>query len=137
MIAAPGLLLQAIGFAWVAFEASVDASYVELVLGLLVAGVGVSMGLPTLPTEVLNAVEPDQLGTASGINSSLQRFGTVFGLAIVGAVFAAHGSLATPATITGGFRPAVAVAAALALLGDQRARPGRPGARAGGRPPPP
>jgi hypothetical protein len=41
----------------------------------------------------------------------------VFGIAICAAVFAAHGSYASPATFTSGFGPAVGTAAGLALLG--------------------
>src|SRR5690242_12525513 len=53
-----GLTLQALGFGWVALKASTGVSYLELVLALLVAGVGISMALPTVPTAVLNAVDP-------------------------------------------------------------------------------
>jgi hypothetical protein len=58
-----------------------------------------------------------QMGTASGTNSMLQRFGAVFGVAIASAVFSAYGRIGTAATFTDGFRPAVMVAAVLALLG--------------------
>jgi hypothetical protein len=41
----------------------------------------------------------------------------VFGIAIVTAVFNTHGSLAGPAAVTSGYRPALAVAAGLSVLG--------------------
>jgi hypothetical protein len=44
----------------------------------------------------------------------MQRFGAVF--AIASAVFAAYGHLGTPASVTDGFRPALAACAAFALL---------------------
>lgn len=47
----------------------------------------------------------------------LQRFGAVFGVAVASAVFSAYGGLGSPAAFTDGFRPAVMVAGALALLG--------------------
>ena len=102
-----GLALQALGFAWVAARGSQHTSWVELVLALLVAGVGISMALPTVPTAVLNAVPATQLGKASGINYMAQRFGSVFAVAIGSAVFAAHGHLGNPAAVTAGFRPAL------------------------------
>ena len=74
------------------------------------------MALPTVPTAVLNAVAPRELGKASGINYMMQRFGAVFAIAIASAVFAAYGHLGTPASVTDGFRPAVAVAPAFSLL---------------------
>jgi EmrB/QacA subfamily drug resistance transporter len=117
-----GLALQALGFAWVAARGSLHTSWVELVLALLVAGVGISMALPTVPAAVLNAVPSTQLGKASGINYMAQRFGTVFAIAIGSAVFSAYGHLGNPASVTAGFRPALwstvvfAVLAAVAAL---------------------
>ena len=112
-----GLLLQAAGFAWVALRASPAAGHLQLVLALLVAGVGISMALPTVPTAVLSAVAPAEMGKASGISNMMQRFGAVFAVAIASSVFAAYGHLGSPASVTAGFRPALAVAAALSLLG--------------------
>jgi hypothetical protein len=74
------------------------------------------MALPTVPTAVLNAVAPDELGKASGINYMMQRFGAVFAIAVASAVFTADGHLGTPASVTEGFRPALAVCAGFALL---------------------
>jgi EmrB/QacA subfamily drug resistance transporter len=116
-VIASGLLLQATGFTWVAARASAGASSAEIVLALLVAGVGISMALPTVPTAVLNSVEPAEMGKASGISNMMQRFGAVFAIAVASSVFAAYGHLGTPASVTDGFRPAMAVAAALSLLG--------------------
>jgi EmrB/QacA subfamily drug resistance transporter len=111
-----GLALQALGFAWVAARGSLRTSWVELVIALLVAGVGISMALPTVPTAVLNAVPTTQLGKASGINYMAQRFGTVFAIAIGSAVFSAHGHLGNPAAVTAGFRPALWSTVAFAVL---------------------
>jgi EmrB/QacA subfamily drug resistance transporter len=102
-----GLTLQALGFAWVAARGSLHTSWVELVLALLVAGIGISMALPTVPTAVLSSVAETEMGKASGINFMAQRFGTVFAIAIASAVFSAHGSLGNPTTVTAGFRPAL------------------------------
>ena len=57
-----GLALQALGFAWVAARGSLHTSWVELVIALLVAGIGVSMALPTVPTAVLNSVAETEHG---------------------------------------------------------------------------
>jgi len=111
-----GLTLQALGFAWVALRGILNTSWVELVVALLVAGVGVSMALPTVPTAVLNSVTEIEMGKASGISYMSQRFGAVFAIAIASAVFSAHGSLSNPATVTAGFRPALWSAAIFAAL---------------------
>jgi EmrB/QacA subfamily drug resistance transporter len=112
-----GMLLQGAGFAMVATVASTAVGYDRLVLPLVIAGAGVSMVFATAPTAALNAVAPQDMGRASGTNSTLQRFGGAFGIAVTTAVFAAHGHLGTPASFDAGFRPALAVAAGLSLLG--------------------
>jgi EmrB/QacA subfamily drug resistance transporter len=112
-----GLALQALGFIWVAARGSLHTSWVELSIALLIAGVGLSMALPTVPTTVLDAVEPDEMGKASGVNYMAQRFGTVFALAIASAVFAAHGHLGSPASVTAGFLAALWTCAGFSVLG--------------------
>jgi EmrB/QacA subfamily drug resistance transporter len=111
-----GLTLQAIGFIWVAARGSLATSWIELTVALLVAGIGISMALPTVPTAVLSAVSPEQMGKASGINYMAQRFGAVFAIAIGSAVFSATGHLGTPASVTAGFKPALWACAAFAVL---------------------
>jgi EmrB/QacA subfamily drug resistance transporter len=113
-----GLLLQAAGLAWVALLASTGSSgYGRYVLPLIVAGVGVSMAIPSVPTAALGAVGPADIGRASGVSNTLQRFGGAFGVAVVSAVFAAHGHFGSAAAFTSGYRPAMLVSAGLSLLG--------------------
>jgi EmrB/QacA subfamily drug resistance transporter len=111
-----GLGLQAAGYAWVAARSSMGTSWMELVGALLVAGVGISMALPTVPTAVLSAVAPEEMGTASGVNYMAQRFGTVFALAIASAVFSAHGHLGSPVAVSAGFGPALWACVCFAVL---------------------
>lgn len=116
-VMAAGMLLQGVGLAWFALIATTNVGYTHLVGPLLVAGVGISMALPTTPTAALSAVPPADIGKASGANGTLQRFGGAFGVAAASAVFAANSQLGTPASFTAGFRPALAVAAGFSLLG--------------------
>jgi EmrB/QacA subfamily drug resistance transporter len=116
-VMAAGMLLQGVGLAWFALLATTSVAYTHLVGPLIVAGVGISMALPTTPTAALSAVPPADLGKASGANGSLQRFGGAFGVAAAAAVFAANGQLGAPASFTAGFRPALALAAGFSLLG--------------------
>jgi EmrB/QacA subfamily drug resistance transporter len=111
-----GLTLQAIGFIWVAARGSLGTSWIELTVALLVAGIGISMALPTVPTAVLSSVSSEEMGKASGINFMAQRFGAVFAIAIASAIFSSHGHLGTPASVTAGFRPALWACAAFAVL---------------------
>jgi Major Facilitator Superfamily len=116
-VMAAGMLLQGVGLAWFALAATTSVGYGQLVGPLLVAGVGVSMALPTTATAALSAVAPADMGKAAGANGTLQRFGGAFGIAATTAVFAANGQLGTPASFIAGFRPALALAAGLSLLG--------------------
>ena len=111
-----GLSMLAAGFVWVAWHGSLATSWIELVIALLIAGVGISMALPTVPTAVLSAVAPHEMGKASGINYMAQRFGAVFAIAIGSAVFSANGHLGSPASVTAGFRPALWACAGFAVL---------------------
>jgi EmrB/QacA subfamily drug resistance transporter len=112
-----GMVAQGAGLAWFALEATSGTGYLSLALPLALAGVGASMVLPTAPAAALGAVAPSEMGRASGANNTLQRFGSAFGIAAAAAVFGAHGHLGTPASFEAGFRPALAFAAGLSLLG--------------------
>ena len=115
-----GLLLQAVGLAWVASLASAaagSAGYGRFVIPLVIAGIGVSMAIPTVPSATLGAVPPGDVGRASGVSNTMQRFGGAFGIAVVTAVFAAHGHFGSVASFTSGYRPAMVVSAVISLLG--------------------
>jgi MFS family permease len=112
-----GLLLQAAGLAWFALIGKTGADYAQLVLPLLIAGVGVSMPFATTGTAALSAIAPRDMGKASGATNTLRQFGGAFGIAVATAVFAAHGQLGAAETFDAGFRPALAVAAGVSALG--------------------
>jgi len=113
----PGLLLQAAGFAWIVVLAGSHGGYTRYLAPLIIAGVGVSMAIPTASAAALNAVASASLGKASAIFNTLRQFGAVFGIAIGTAIFNSHGSLAGPAEVTSGYRPAMAAAAGFSVLG--------------------
>jgi EmrB/QacA subfamily drug resistance transporter len=127
-----GLVLQAAGMVWIASIADPAMDYSELIAPLIVAGVGISMAIPSAQTSVVAAVARADLGKAAGANSTMRELGGVFGIAIAVAVFAGAGSYASPAEFSDGFGPAVYVSAALGLLGAAAglALPGRRAAAA-------
>jgi EmrB/QacA subfamily drug resistance transporter len=112
-----GLLFQAIGFAWVAAEARASLPYGELVAPLILAGVGISMAIPPAQNVVMGAVQPVELGKASGTFSMMRQLGGAFGLAVAVALFSGTGSYASPEAFSSGFGPALAVSAGLSLCG--------------------
>ncbi len=113
----PGLLMQAAGFAWLVYLAAHSAGYASYVAPFVIAGVGISMAIPSVSAAGLNAVAPQALGKAAGVMNTMQQFGAVVGIAVATTVFNANGSLASPAAITSGFRPALGVSAGLSVLG--------------------
>lgn len=112
-----GMTLQGVGLIWFALLATVHVAYGDLVLPLIVAGAGISMALPVAPTVVVSAVKPLEMGKASGVNSTMQRFGAAFAIAIAAAVFASYGHIGTPSSFVSGFQPALIVVGSLSLLG--------------------
>jgi EmrB/QacA subfamily drug resistance transporter len=122
-----GLALQALGMAWVALIADANMSYTQLLAPFIVGGVGVSMAIPAAQNSVVTSVADHAIGKAAGANSMMRELGGVFGIAVAVAVFAAAGSYASPSEFVAGFTPAIAVAAALSLIGAAAglALPGR------------
>jgi len=117
VLVAGGLLLQAIGIAWIALVAAPGVPYGQLIASLFIAGCGASFSLPTTQSAVINAVRAGEIGKASGAFSMFRQLGGAFGVAILAAVFAATGSLGTAGAFSSGFASALFVAAALSLLG--------------------
>jgi hypothetical protein len=67
---------------------------------------------------VLGSVRRDQEGIASGANNAIRELGGVFGIAVLGAVFAARGGYTSGAAFVSGLSAAVWVgAAAVAVAG--------------------
>jgi YCII-related domain len=72
--------------------------------------------MPAIPGATIE-VRSAMSGLGSGVINTLQRFGAACGIALVTAVFAAHGHLGSVSSFTAGYRPAMGVSAAISLLG--------------------
>jgi EmrB/QacA subfamily drug resistance transporter len=112
-----GFAADAAGFAWLAAAVTPATSYLHLLGPLLLAGAGVGLAVPTTVSASLRAVPAPQVGLASGIGSTFQNVGGVFGVATATAVFASTGRHLTPAGFTAGLPPALAALAGLAAVG--------------------
>jgi EmrB/QacA subfamily drug resistance transporter len=117
VLVAGGLLLQAIGIAWIGLVATPGLPYTNLIVPLIIAGCGASFSLPATQNAVINAVKAGEIGKASGTFSMFRQLGGAFGVAILAAVFAVTGSLGSAQAFSSGFTSALSVAAALSLLG--------------------
>jgi EmrB/QacA subfamily drug resistance transporter len=112
-----GFALAAAGFTLLGLTVTATGSYLTIAGPLLLAGIGVGLAVPTTVSASLRAVAPQQAGLASGLGSTLQNIGGVFGVATATAVFAAAGSYLSPAGFVHGLRPALLALAILAALG--------------------
>lgn len=99
-----GLLTAAAGLAWLGFRAHY-VSFIEAEIVLILIGVGSGPQFPTTTVAVQNAVEPHNVGVATGVNSFLRALGSAVGVAIIGAVTAAAGI-----SVSEGLHPTVAEA---------------------------
>jgi EmrB/QacA subfamily drug resistance transporter len=112
-----GLLLQAIGFAWIALIATPDLAYARLVAPLIIAGAGVSLAMPAAQNAIFGAVAANEVGKASGTFNMLRFLGAAFGVALLVAVFSAAGGVGSPQAFNAGFAAAIVVSAVLSLGG--------------------
>ena len=112
-----GMALQAVGLAWLTLAVSGGAGYGGLVLPLIVSGVGLSMGFPTIAAAVTNSVPASGAGVASGINRTIAQAGGLFGVAIISVVFASSGGYGSAVSFVDGFAAAMWVAALVPVAG--------------------
>jgi MFS family permease len=112
-----GLLIQAGGTAWIASIARPGLPFSHLVVPLIVAGVGISMAIPSAQNSVVGSATLETAGKLAGINSMMRELGGVFGIAVAVAVFAGFGGYHSVTAFTNGFGPAIWVSSGLALLG--------------------
>jgi MFS family permease len=112
-----GFVLDAAGLTLLGLTVTATRGYLTTAAPLLLAGVGVGLAVPTTVSASLSAVGPQQAGLASGVGSTLQNIGGVFGVATVTAVFAGAGGYLNPGDFIHGLRPALLALAALAALG--------------------
>jgi EmrB/QacA subfamily drug resistance transporter len=107
-----GLLLQAVGFSWLAVASDHHWGYATWAGALLCAGSGATMAMPAVQSAVLGAVPPAAVGQASGTLNTLRQLGAVFGVSLLALVLRSHGG-----GFANGISAALAVAAVLSLLG--------------------
>lgn len=111
-----GLILQALGMAWVGRIVAPNLAYPELVAPLILTGAGVSLAIPAAQNAVLGSVTGGEIGKASGAFNMLRYLGGVFGVAILVAVFARAGAVHSAQGFSDGFADVVAVCAGLSVV---------------------
>jgi EmrB/QacA subfamily drug resistance transporter len=65
---------------------STDSSYVVVLIGLLLAGAGVSLVQPPASAAMMSSVSAARAGMASGTNAAIRQIGASFGIAVMGGI---------------------------------------------------
>jgi len=112
-----GLAVEAVALGWLAAAVTPAVSYAVLVAPLVLAGLGSALFFAPLASAMLSAVEAGEHGQASGAATAIRELAAVFGVAVLGLVFAGHGGYASRADFVHGFVPAMWLAAGLAAAG--------------------
>jgi EmrB/QacA subfamily drug resistance transporter len=120
---ATGATLLLIANLWLA-QLSTDSAYLtELLVPMMLIGVGAGLTFMPLTVAILAGVEPEHAGTASGVVQMSQQIGGAMGLAVLVTVYASHdvvgqvvpGMAGSFYTAAGMF--ALAIAITLAFIG--------------------
>jgi len=114
-LVATGVALQAGGMAWIAAAVGPTNDYPALIAPMTLVGVGFAVAIPAVTRTVTSTAALSDIGKASGAFSTMRQLGGAFGVAIVGATFAANGGYATWAAFSDGAAAAFAAAAGMAL----------------------
>ncbi len=114
---AAGMAIQTVSLGWFAAIAGVHTPYLQLCVPLVLSGIGIGMVFPTVSAEVMTAVPAEQMGIASGANTTIRELGGVFGVALVSVVFAHPAAYSTGAEFVKGFTPALWACVAFTGIG--------------------
>jgi EmrB/QacA subfamily drug resistance transporter len=66
---------------------AVDSSYLDLLPGFMLLGIGIAMTMSPMTSAAMNAVTVDKAGIASGVLSMFRMVGGSLGVAVTGAIF--------------------------------------------------
>ncbi len=116
LIATWGLIFQGLGYILIMILVNNRSSYVELIIPLAIAGVGLSMAGPALQKVVLGAVAKTEIGKASGIYNVFRLLGGAVGTTISVIIFYQFGGMGSLALFTSGFRAVMLSAGLISIL---------------------
>jgi MFS family permease len=101
-----------------------DSSYLSLLPGMLLGGVGMAITMTPMTAAALSSVPVDKAGVGSGMLNTFRQVGGSLGIAVMGAILAAGTNSALAAgdsdvdAFMNGLHHALYVASAIALAGS-------------------
>ena len=116
------------GYAWLSTIGTTD-TYLPAVFGpMVIAGLATGLVFMPVTATVLNGVQPEHAGSASGLLQTTQQLGSAVGVAAIVSVYAAG---AVPGELVPGLQAAFLTSATFAALASVVALVGLPGRVAG------
>ena len=112
-----GALIAAVGFALFALPGAARSYSLTIFPAATALGLGMAAVVAPLTTTVMNAVDQDRAGTASGINNAVSRLATLLAISVLGIVMLSSFGSALEAHMASIDLPAEAAAA----IRDRRA----------------
>lgn len=116
-VAVAGLGLQAVGLGALALGAGNGASFAALAPAMVLAGVGTSAAMPALQSAAMSSVTPPDIGQASGVFNTVRFFAGFCGIALASETFVQVAASPGVRPAGAAFGAALAVLAAVSLLG--------------------
>jgi EmrB/QacA subfamily drug resistance transporter len=101
---------------------AVDSSYLDLLPGFMLLGIGIAMTMSPMTSAAMNAVPVQKAGSASGVLSMFRMVGGTLGIAVTGAIFQSLAGSNDAARVGGddfvyALGTAMTVSAVIALVG--------------------
>jgi len=106
---------------WSFTAIAVDSTYLDLLPGFMLLGIGIALTMSPMTSAAMNAVAVEKAGIASGVLSMFRMVGGSLGVAVTGAIFQASAGhdfeTATAQGFVNGLSDAMTVSAAVTLIG--------------------
>jgi EmrB/QacA subfamily drug resistance transporter len=113
-----GLVLESVGLFWVALSISAHVSFLALLPGMMIFGLGVGFASSQLTNVILSDIKPEKTGVASGANTTVRQVGLALGIATFASfIDASTQSAGSPTAVANGARPAMFFAAGVVAFG--------------------
>jgi EmrB/QacA subfamily drug resistance transporter len=81
-----GLAIDTVGMYWLAKSINVGTTAADLILPLMVFGLGFGMAFAQLSNLTLSSVSVQEAGEASGVNNTFRQLGATLGNAVIGSI---------------------------------------------------